>query len=77
MQVKQKKVSEEMKIFGFHILSQKTLDERLTLARAQARWVPNKMISKLLWQIHSPNRKSLMQAYQEAQMRLREKVNAK
>lgn len=67
MQVKQKKVSEEMKIFGFHILSQKTLDERLTLARAQARWVPNKMISKLLWQIHGKPRETL----KEAQRKLR------
>ncbi len=66
-----------MKIFGLIIIKQKTMDnlcERLAddLADAcieaarQARIVPNKMISKLLWQIHSPDREMLMQAYQDS-----------
>lgn len=67
-----------MRLFNLQILKQKTLDERLAKARAKASTdaivMPNKMISKLLWQIHSPNRDSLIQAYQKAQMRYREKV---
>jgi len=37
-----------MKLFNIHILSQKTLDERLVEARQQARVIPNKMISSFL-----------------------------
>ncbi len=37
-----------MKIFGIHILKQKTLDERLAEAHQQARVIPNKMISLFL-----------------------------
>ena len=59
-----------MKLLGFNILKQKTLEERLAKARNEAVVMPNKMItimrqhglvrnriiSKLLWQIHSPQR---------------------
>lgn len=66
-----------MKLFNFHILKQKTLDGQLAEASADARKeavvMPNKMISALLRQIVGRN-KTLTEAYQEAQMRLREKV---
>lgn len=69
-----------MKIFNFHILKQKTLDElceRLAEDRKNAckeaakaaRVIPNKMISKLLWQIYGKRRESLMEAYKKSQMR--------
>lgn len=51
-----------MKIFGLHILKQKTLDEQLANARRQAIVIPNKMISKLLWQIHGKPRETLKEA---------------
>lgn len=62
-----------MKLLGFHILSQKTLDERLAEVRRATVVMPNKMISALLRQVVGRN-KTLMEAYREAQMALREKV---
>ena len=58
-----------MKLLGFRILKQKTLDnlcERLAADRTeacveaakQARAIPNKMISRLLWQIHGKTKES-------------------
>lgn len=69
-----------MKIFGLIIIKQKTMDnlcEKLAEDRKdacieaanRARVIPNKMISKLLWQIHGKDRESLMQAYQKSRMR--------
>lgn len=59
-----------MKIFGFHILRQKTLNKGITeaciKARKEAIVMPNKVISKLLWQIHGKHRESLMEAYQKS-----------
>lgn len=73
-----------MKLFNFHILKQKTLDDmckRLAEDRKkaceesakQALVMPNKMISALLRQIVGRN-KTLIEAYREAQIALREKV---
>lgn len=62
-----------MKVFNLHILTQNTLDERLSLAcksaAREAIVIPNKMISKLLWQIHGKHRESLREAYRKAKMR--------
>lgn len=63
-----------MKLFNFHILRQKTLDERIAEVRKKAIVIQNKIISKLLWQIHSPNRESLIQAYEKSKLKLREAV---
>lgn len=63
-----------MKLFNFHILKQKTLDECLAEACKKAIIIPNKMIENLLWQIHNPNRESLMQAYEKSKLKLREKI---
>ena len=41
-------IREKMKLFGFHILKQKTLDGRLAEAHKKAIAIPNKMISRLL-----------------------------
>ena len=62
-----------MKLLGLHILKQKTLDEQLSEVRQEARIMPNKMISALLRQIFGRD-KTLMEAYREAQMVLKEKV---
>lgn len=62
-----------MKLFNLHILKQKTLDEELSEARRKAIAIPNKIISKLLWQIHG-RKKTLKEALVESQMALREKV---
>lgn len=62
-----------MRIFNLHILKQKTLDGLLAESHRAALVMPNKMISALLRQIVGRDR-TLMEAYREAQMRLREKV---
>jgi len=69
-----------MKLFGLHIMKQKTLDdmfnENTRVARKQAIVMPNKMISSLLRRIYGDVRKTkpLSQALQEAQMALNRKV---
>jgi len=66
-----------MKLFNIHILKQDALGRRLAEARKEACKeavvIPNKMISALLRQITGRN-KTLMEAYRESQMRLKEKV---
>lgn len=68
-----------MKIFGLIIIKQKTMDnlcERLAEdckdacveAAKQARVIPNKIISKLLWEKFGKHRDSLIQAYRESRM---------
>lgn len=63
-----------MKLFNLHILKQKTLDGQLVEARKKAIVIPNKIISRLLWQIYSPQRDSLIQAYEKSKLKLREAV---
>ena len=66
-----------MKIFGLIIIKQRTMDNLcewladdrkdacLESAR-KARVVPNKIISKLLWQIHSPNKEVMIREHQDS-----------